>query len=88
MARNYYSGEAKASEMEAVQFRLALHGITAEQIRAKAMQLCGSSVLMFNRMESHCEDSLRKLQKENGRRAEAENAKARGLEGQGGAVVK
>lgn len=78
MARDYYSGEAKAKKMEEIETRLAQYGITAEQIRAKAMQLCGGGVLMFNRMETHCENSLRMLQKENGRRPAAENTKARG----------
>jgi len=39
-ARDYYSGEAKPSKVEAVELRLVQNGITAEQIRAKAMHLC------------------------------------------------
>ena len=77
MARDYYSGEAKPSKVEAVELRLVQNGITAEQIRAKAMHLCNGGVLMFNRMEIHCETSLRMLQKENDRRPAVENTKAR-----------
>jgi hypothetical protein len=77
MARDYYS-ETKAEKVKKVDFLLALYRITAEQIRAKAMQLCGGSILMFNRMETDCETSLRKLQKENDRRLAAENTKVRG----------
>ena len=76
MARSYYSGEAKPDEMEEMELRLAQYGITAEQIRAKAMQLCGAGVVMFNRMEANCASSLRSLQKENDRRY-AVDAKAR-----------
>jgi len=78
MARDYYSGKAKADKVKAVEFVLALYGISAEQIRAKAMQLCGGGISMFNRMETDCETSLRMLQKENDRRLVAENTKARG----------
>jgi hypothetical protein len=77
-ARDYYSGEAKAKRMEEIETRLAQHGITAQQIRAKAMQLCGGAVLMFNRMETNCETSLRMLRKENDRRPVAGDAEARG----------
>jgi hypothetical protein len=77
MARDYYS-EAKAEKVEAVDFLLALYGISADQIRAKAMQLCGGGISMFNRMETDCATSLRMLQKENDRRLAAENTKARG----------
>jgi hypothetical protein len=78
MARDYYSGRANADKVKAVDFLLALYGISAEQIRAKAMQLCGGGISMFNRMETDCETSLRMLQKENDRRLAAENTKARG----------
>jgi hypothetical protein len=77
MARDYYS-EAKVEKVKAVDLLLALYAISAEQIRAKAMQLCGGGILMFNRMETDCETSLRMLQKENDRRLAAENTKVRG----------
>jgi hypothetical protein len=64
--------------VEAVDYLRALYGISEEQIRAKAMQLCGGGISMFNRMETDCETSLRMLQKENDRRISAENAKTRG----------
>jgi hypothetical protein len=78
MARDYYSGEAKPKKMEEMDSRLAQYGITAEQIRAKAMQLCGGGVVMFNRMETNCASSLRMLRKENDRRQEVENSSADG----------
>jgi hypothetical protein len=78
MARDYYSGRANADKVKAVEFLLALYGISAEQIRAKAMQLSGGGISMFNRMETDCETSLRMLHKENDRRLAAENTKARG----------
>jgi hypothetical protein len=75
MAREYYNGEAKPKKMEEIGSLLARYGITVEQILAKAMQLCGAAVSMFNRMEASCETSLRTIRKENDRRTE--NAKAR-----------
>jgi hypothetical protein len=69
MARDYYSGEAKANRMREIESLLVQYGITPEQILAKAMQLCGGGVLMLNRMVSDCETSLRMLQKDNDRRA-------------------
>ena len=74
--------------MEAVELRLAQYGITVEQIRAKAMQLCGGGVLMFNRMETNCETSLRMLRKENDRRPAVENANTRGSDEPDGEVIK
>ena len=68
MARDYYSGKADRKRTDEVDLRLAIHMISPEQIRAKAMQLCGNGVLMFNRMETSCETSLRMLRKENDRR--------------------
>jgi hypothetical protein len=41
------------------------------------MQLCGPGILMFNRMEAHCESSLRMLVKENGGRPAGENVQGR-----------
>lgn len=78
LARDYYSGEAKLKRVKEVELLLAQYEITPEQIRAKAMQLCGGGVLMFNRMESHCETSLRMLHKENDRRITIEKPNARG----------
>ena len=69
MARDYYSGDASANKMAELEALLAQYGITPEQIRAKAMQLCGAGVLMLNRMGTNCETSLRILRKENSRRS-------------------
>jgi hypothetical protein len=77
LARNYYNGEATPKEEEKMECRLAQYFISPEQIRAKAMQICGPDVLIFNRMETHCEASLRMLQKESDRRNAVESAKAR-----------
>jgi hypothetical protein len=85
-AREYYNGEAKPKKMEEIDSLLAQYGITEEQIRAKAMQLCGPAISMFNRMEASCETSLRMIRKENDRRTE--NAKARGSDETEGEVVK
>jgi hypothetical protein len=74
--------------VEAVELRLAQYGITVEQIRAKAMQLCGGGVLMFNRMETNCETSLRMLRNENDRRPAVENANTRGSDEPDGEVIK
>lgn len=78
MPRKYYGGETTAKEERELETRLAQHRISQEQIRAKAMQLCGGAVMIFCRMESHCDTSLRMLRKENERRGEVENGKARG----------
>jgi hypothetical protein len=81
MARDYYGGEAKPNRVAEVKSCLATHGISQEQIRAKAMQLCGSDISLFNRMESNCETSLRMLRKEQVRRHEGENAELPVAEG-------
>jgi hypothetical protein len=73
MAREYYSGEITGKEEAEMELRLAQYRITQEQIRATAMQLCGSAVMTFYRMENHCETSLRMLRKEHERRAVVEN---------------
>jgi hypothetical protein len=85
MAREYYNGEANTKKMEEFNTLLAQYGITEEQIRAKAMQLCGPAVSTFSRMETACETSLRALRKENDpRRA----GKARDSDEMNGEVVK
>ncbi len=71
MARKYYGGETTAKEEQEMETLLAQYRITQEQIRATAMQLCGSAIMTFYRMENHCEKSLRMLRKENERRAVA-----------------
>jgi len=64
MARKYYGGETTAKEEQDMETLLAQYQITQEQIRATAMQLCGSAVMTFYLMENHCETSLRMLRKE------------------------
>jgi hypothetical protein len=88
MARDYYSGDAKAERVKEVEARLAVNQISREQIRAKAMQLCGSGISMFNRMETNCEASLRMLRKENARRSVVEDANAPGSDELEGDIVK
>jgi hypothetical protein len=53
MARDYYSGNADDKRLKEIKCLLEIHGITDEQIRAKAMELCGGGISMFNRMEAH-----------------------------------
>ncbi len=79
MARDYYSGEARADRMSEIELLLVQYGITREQILAKAMQLCSGGVLMLNRMESDCETSLHILRKDNDRRQAVEDTKASNL---------
>ena len=50
--------------------------------------LCGGGVLMFNRMETNCETSLRMLRKENDRRPAVENANTHGSDEPDGEVIK
>jgi hypothetical protein len=88
IARDYYSGYAKPKRLEEVETRLAVNGISPEQIRAKAMQLCGGGISMFNRMEINCETSLRMLRKENVGRHAVENANAPGSNELEGEMVK
>jgi hypothetical protein len=73
--------------MRSIELRLAQYGISGEQIRAKAMHLCGSAVSMFNRMETNRETSLRMLRKENDRRPAVENAKVRDSDDPDGEVI-
>ena len=75
MARDYYSGNADDKRLKEIKCLLEIHGITDEQIRAKAMELRGGGISTLNRMEAHCEQSLRMLRKENARRsADEDNA--------------
>jgi hypothetical protein len=75
MARDHYSGCTEPDELNKVHGLRDLHAISDEQIRAEAMRLCGPGVLMFIRMETSCETSLRQFQKEHDRRLAAENSK-------------
>lgn len=87
MARDYYSGEAKPKRTEEVELRLAVHRISQEQILAEAMKLCGNSVQLFNRMGTHCENSLRMLRKESDRRPTVEVPKVPGSDEEGGKSI-
>jgi hypothetical protein len=64
MAREYYSGEAKPKRQEELDTLLCVHAISPEQIRARAMEICASTISMFNRMEASCASSLRMLRKD------------------------
>jgi hypothetical protein len=64
LAREYYSGEANATRQDELDTLLIVHAISPEQIRAKAMEICGSTISLFNRMEGSCASSLRMLRKE------------------------
>jgi hypothetical protein len=87
MARDYYSGEADNKREKELEFHLAVHGISSEQIRAKAMQLCGSSIQLFIGMQSHCENSLRMLRKERDRRPAIEVPNVSDPDKEGGARI-
>lgn len=65
MARDYFSGNADDKRLKEIKTLLEIHGITYEQICAKAMEICGCGISLFNRMEANCETSLRALRKEN-----------------------
>jgi hypothetical protein len=64
MAREYYSGETKPKRQDELDTLLCVHAISPEQIRARAMELCGSAISTFGRMEASCASSLRVLRKE------------------------
>ena len=64
MAREYYSGETKPKRQDELDTLLSVHVISPEQIRARAMELCGSTISAFARMEASCASSLRMLRKE------------------------
>jgi hypothetical protein len=68
IAREYFGGEARPKRLQELETRLAVHAISPEQVRAKAMQICGGTISMFNRMEESCAASLRMLRKEYVRR--------------------
>jgi hypothetical protein len=58
ISQKYYGGAASRKEIEEIERRLARHAVTAEQIRAKAMELCGGGVMLFSRMGTNCGNSL------------------------------
>jgi hypothetical protein len=62
MALKYFSTDPK--ERKEVTSLLAQHGITASEIQAKAAQLEGPGVLMFDRMVAARESGRRLLRKE------------------------
>ena len=74
IAREYFSGDTKPDRLEELSSYLEDVGIAQEHIRAKAMQLCGGDVAMFNRMATSCESTLRLLRKELERRPGSQDA--------------
>jgi hypothetical protein len=64
LAREYYSGEANTKRLEELDVILGIHSISPEQIRAKAMEICGGFLSTLSRMEANCASSLRMLRKE------------------------
>jgi hypothetical protein len=64
MAREYYGGEAKPKRLDELETLLSVHAISPEQIRARAMEICSSTVSALSRMEASCASSLRTLRKE------------------------
>jgi hypothetical protein len=71
IARRYCDGDKVAKKQTAS--RLAAHGITEEQIQAKAVEIIGNALLMIDRMMGSREVSRRRLRKENKRRFEKED---------------
>jgi hypothetical protein len=70
IALDYYSDDPK--ERKALAMRLEQHGITSDTIQAKAMQICGSGLLTFDRMIGNRETARRLLRKELARRLESD----------------
>jgi hypothetical protein len=71
IAKRYYTGDSATKKATAA--RLAGWGITDDQIRAKAMQLCGGGLQLFERMGMNRENSRRILRKEIEGRADHES---------------
>jgi hypothetical protein len=71
IALDYYSTDPK--EKKAIVAQLVQYGITIEMIEAKAMQIAGGGLLMFDRMIGNRETSRRLLRKELERRSESQN---------------
>jgi hypothetical protein len=67
IARFYYVGLG-GSKNRAIKF-VADCGITTDQIFAQAMQMRGTALLMFDRMDANRENACRALRKEMERRA-------------------
>ena len=75
IGHKYFSADTEAKK-EAAAF-LEKHGVTMEQIQAKAMQIVGGALQMLDRMIINRETSRRILRKENERRLSAtDNASA------------
>ena len=68
IALDYYSTDPK--EKKAIVAQLVQYGITIEMIEAKAMQIAGGGLLMFDRLIGNREASRRLLRKELERRSE------------------
>jgi hypothetical protein len=74
-AVKFYSGDPKAKkEVTAV---MAQYGITEAMIQAKAMQLIGGTLQLFDRMISNRENARRSLRKEQEKRAPTNDALGR-----------
>lgn len=66
-AQEYYNTETTATRRRKLNAILARYGITEDQIRAKAMEICGSSIQMFKRMEESNERFIRRALKDQDR---------------------
>jgi hypothetical protein len=58
MARDYFSGNADEQRLKEIKTLLEIHGITDEQIRAKAMEICGGAFRCSTHGSSSCATSL------------------------------
>jgi hypothetical protein len=68
IALDYFSTDPK--EKKAINAQLVQYGITIEMIEAKAMQIAGGGLLIFDRLIGNRETSRRLLRKELERRSE------------------
>jgi hypothetical protein len=73
-AVNYYSDDSKAKkEVAAV---MAQHGITDAKVQAKAMQIIGGTLQLFDRMIAHRQNARRSLRKEKEKREATNDARS------------
>ena len=71
IALDYYSTDPK--EKKAIVAQLVQYGITIEMIEAKAMQIAGGGLLIFDRLIGNRETGRRLLRKELEQRSESQN---------------
>ena len=68
MARDYFDSATAPKRRKQINAVLAQYGITEEQIRAKAMEVCGPSLLFFKKFDYRDEKLVRRSLREHERR--------------------